>query len=79
MYIIVYQEGPNIRHKIERICDSFNGKRFELPELGQIRDSMAKTQDSINNAKSVWMQTKKQLRDQLEQFDKLEPDALDRD
>jgi hypothetical protein len=38
VYIIVFWDGVNIREKIERICDSFSGNRFELPALGAISD-----------------------------------------
>jgi len=33
VYIIVFQNGPTIKEKIERICDSFPGQRYEIPEL----------------------------------------------
>ena len=36
VYIIVFQNGPHIKEKIERICDSFSGQRYEIPELPQI-------------------------------------------
>lgn len=31
VYIIMYWAGASIREKILRICDSFDGQRFELP------------------------------------------------
>jgi len=40
---------------------------------------MTRTEAGIKNARAVWMETKKQLRDQLEQFDKIEPENLDRE
>ena len=36
VYIIVFQNGPHIKEKIERICDAFPGQRYEIPELSQI-------------------------------------------
>jgi hypothetical protein len=33
VYIVVFQEGRQIREKITRICDSFMGQRFDLPPL----------------------------------------------
>jgi len=59
VYIIVYWEGAHIKSKIERICDSFNGQRYELPALQEISDQMNKTKDGITGAKNVWMETKK--------------------
>lgn len=34
VYIVVFQEGRQIRERITRICDSFMGQRFDLPPLG---------------------------------------------
>lgn len=31
VYIIMYWAGAAIREKICRICDSFDGQRFDLP------------------------------------------------
>lgn len=36
VYIIMYWEGAHIKNKIERICDSFGGQRYELPPLNEI-------------------------------------------
>jgi len=32
VYIITYYDGAHIREKIQRICDSFSGQRYTLPE-----------------------------------------------
>ena len=34
VYVIVFQEGQHLRKRLHRICDSFNGRRFELPDNG---------------------------------------------
>jgi V-type H+-transporting ATPase subunit a len=34
VYIITYYDGVNIREKLRRICDSFSGQRFDIPEHG---------------------------------------------
>jgi len=47
--------------------------------LNEIQDQMNKTKEGISGAKNVWMETKKQLRDQLEVFDKIDAESLDRD
>lgn len=33
VYIITYYDGAHTRDKIQRICDSFTGQRYNLPEL----------------------------------------------
>lgn len=37
VYIVLFQEGRQLREKIIRICDSFMGQRFDLPEVDQIK------------------------------------------
>jgi hypothetical protein len=32
VYIVVFQDGPQIRQRIMRICDSFMGQRFDIPQ-----------------------------------------------
>ena len=31
VYVIIFQEGPHIRERLLKICDSFMGKNFEIP------------------------------------------------
>jgi len=33
VYIITFYDGTHTRDKIQRICDSFTGQRYNLPEL----------------------------------------------
>jgi len=32
-YMVVYQDGEVIRDRVQKICDSFMGQRFEVPPL----------------------------------------------
>jgi hypothetical protein len=34
VYMVVFQEGQMIRDRVQKICDSFMGSRFEIPGLG---------------------------------------------
>jgi len=33
--MVVYQDGAIIRDRVQKICDSFMGTRFEIPQLGE--------------------------------------------
>ena len=35
VYVLIYQEGALMRDKITRVCNTFQGKIFTLPEDGQ--------------------------------------------
>jgi vacuolar-type H+-ATPase subunit I/STV1 len=77
VYIIVFWDGDHIRDRIQKICDSFSGQRFELPDLKEIQPQIQKVQQSIADAKGVYERTKQSLRDQLIQFDKIDGDGDD--
>jgi len=57
VYIIVYWDGDFIKDKIKRICDSFQGQRFDLPPMAEIDDKINEVTEQIKNAKSVYEQT----------------------
>ena len=75
VYIIVFWDGDTIREKIQKICDSFSGQRYDLPEQNQITPQIEKTKNAIHDARNVYQKTKNSLRDQLVQFDKIEGDG----
>jgi hypothetical protein len=62
VYIITFQNGPHIKEKIERICDSFSGQRYELPPLAEIPSNIQKVGNSIADARNVYTKTKRSLR-----------------
>lgn len=75
VYIITYYDGAHIREKIQRICDSFSGQRFNLPEIQQIGEQIQRMADSIKNQRNVFDRTRQQLRQQLIEFDNIAEDA----
>ena len=34
VYVLVFEGGTHFRLKVQKICDSFQGKRYQLPEGG---------------------------------------------
>lgn len=71
VYIITYYDGTHIREKIQRICDSFSGQRFNLPEQNKLGEQIQRMADSIKNQRTVFDRTKQQLRNQLIEFDNI--------
>jgi len=72
VYIIMYWDGQHIRDRIQKICDTFSGERFELPDLGQIDNDIRRVEGNITDARNVLEQTRTALREQLIQFDKVD-------
>jgi len=59
----MFWDGELIRDKILRICDSFTGNRYEVPEMHEIDNAINKITQSINDARQVYMQTKNSLKE----------------
>lgn len=72
VYIIVFWDGQHIRDKIQRVCDSFQGQRYDLPEISEINTQINKLSESISNARSVFERTRYELREQLIGFDSID-------
>ena len=53
VYIIMYWDGRHISERISRICDSFSGERFQLPERNEIASQIERIKGSIADARSV--------------------------
>lgn len=72
VYIITFQDGSTIKEKITRICDSFTGQRYELPETADLTTHIERMKQTIENQRLVYENTKMQLRQQLLAFDRIE-------
>jgi len=77
VYIITFQDGAHIRERIQKICDSFSGQRYDLPEAHQLSSRIEQMLTSINNAKLVFENTRTGLRQQLIDFDRIEGNPND--
>lgn len=61
VYIIVFQEGEFIRDRINRICDSFMGNRYEIPSSG-FTDKLHDLESKIRDAKKILTNTREETR-----------------
>ena len=68
VYIVVFQEGRNLRDKIVRICDSFMGQRFDLPSSGGIDTKIIEVKKSIQDSRTLTQTSKRQLKNYLKQI-----------
>jgi len=68
VYIIMYWAGATIREKIFRICDSFDGQRFDLPHPEAVDRQIKRMSQSILDARNVLLQTRNSMKDQLNHF-----------
>lgn len=68
----MYWDGDLVREKIQRICDSFTGNRYELPNMQEMDSEIARVSQRIEDARNVFYQTQQALREQLTIFNKLD-------
>jgi len=71
VYIVVFPEGQRIRDKIIRICDSFMGKRFDLPPLEGIESKRQEIKAQIKEAYELNSRSKKELKNYLAKINQL--------
>ena len=71
VYIVVFQDGRQLREKIVRICDSFMGQRFDLPNMSQIEHKIAEVKRNIQESKTLTETSKKYLRTYLTQINQI--------
>ena len=71
VYIVTFQDGGFLRDKIQKICDSFSGQRYDLPEVTELAPQIMKMKSNIETQIKVVDHTKHQLRQQLIEFDRI--------
>ena len=63
VYMVVYQDGPTIRDRVQKICDSFMGSRFEIPDLGDpLFAELSRVRNQIQEDQSLLKMSRIQLR-----------------
>lgn len=65
VYIVVFQDGRQIRDRIVRICDSFLGQRFDLPPISMMKQKIDEVRRNIFESKNLTKTSKMYLRNYL--------------
>ena len=70
VYVLVYQEGSQMRDRVSRVCNSFQGKVFNLPEEGQggpepFRRMIKELRNKVTNIHGLIKLTEKQMKEYL--------------
>lgn len=71
VYLLAFEEGTHFRDKVSRICDSFQGKRFHLPNDGHgdsraFNKKIESIDKKIRDTQSMLRLTKQQMHQYLE-------------
>jgi vacuolar-type H+-ATPase subunit I/STV1 len=66
VYMVVYQDGAVIRDRVQKICDSFMGSRFEIPNLGDpLFAELARVRHQIKEDEGLLKTSRMQLKEYL--------------
>lgn len=72
----MFWDGAMIRERIQKICDSFTGDRFNVSQNKMENNTaLNEVKEKIGKAKSVVVNTRVALRSQLEKFDGVDVEA----
>ncbi len=71
VYIVVFQEGQQLRDRILRICDSFMGQRFDLPPLEQMEEKVGEVERQISEGQALIDTSRNQLRSYLKDINQI--------
>ena len=68
VYVLIYQEGALMKDKITRVCNTFQGKIFNLPEDGQAGPQpfmrmIQELKGKVTNMRNLIDVTKNQMKD----------------
>ena len=73
VYIIMFLDGQQIRERIKKICDSFQGERFDIPtEQADFANSLKRFEQTIKDSQDVVDRTRSSLFKQLRDFDRID-------
>ena len=64
-YLVVFQSMGKSRERIQRICDSFMGQRFEIPNLQSLGERATETQNEIRKSRQLLTTSSHQLQQYL--------------
>jgi V-type H+-transporting ATPase subunit a len=66
VYMVVYQDGQMIRDRVQKICDSFMGSRFEIGSLGDnLFSELSDVRSKIEGDRELLKTSKTTLREYL--------------
>jgi V-type H+-transporting ATPase subunit a len=71
VYVVIFQEGGSLREKIIKICDSFLGERFDIPQ-GGVADKINEINAKNNDTRNFRGTTNDEVRNYLTKINRME-------
>lgn len=64
-YLVVFNAAGGNKDRVQKICDSFMGKRFEIPDMSDLNAKKIEMITKINKARNLYEISVEQLKDYL--------------
>lgn len=65
VYMVVFQDISGTSERVQKICDSFMGQRFDIPELGRVAEVTRNTTFEIDKSRKLLETSQYQLKQYL--------------
>jgi len=65
VYVVIFNNHPNDRQRVTKVCESFMGLRIEVPQLGELEGLIKDTERSILDSERMLKISKRQLKEYL--------------
>lgn len=64
-YLVIFSGSGGNQDRVQKICDSFLGQRFEVPDMSGLNTIFKETEIKINKSRSLYETSVNQLKDYL--------------
>jgi len=58
-YLVIFNNNPQDKLRVQKVCDSFMGTKIEVPDIGAMREQIAETKKSIADSQKMLTDSKK--------------------
>ena len=64
-YLVIFSAAGGNKERVQKICDSFMGQRFEIPDMNTLDEVLLEIRGKVNKSKNLYDTSVNQLKDYL--------------
>lgn len=77
VYLVIFNDNPNDRIRVTKVCESFLGTRIEVPQITGIGRMISETEKSIVDSEAMLRISRRQLKEYLYSLNYTVPNAVE--
>lgn len=78
-YLVVFSAAGGNKERVQKICDSFMGQRFEIPDMNTLEEVLFEIKGKVAKSKALYDTSVSQLKDYLYDLNSSKSHAQDQD